>query len=205
MDGEMAVDFLLPIIQFIIEECLVMKTIYLVRHCSATGQSAEAELTDSGRQQAKDLVSFFENKSINHILSSPYLRAQQSILPTAISKKLEIYTDAQIAERLLSPTDLPDWMTHLENTFSDLDLKLPGGESSREATDRALKVIKEAPNHSILVTHGNLLSLILSHFDNSYGFKEWKTLSNPDVYMLNLDSSISTFLRIWDEKSDTSK
>lgn len=179
-----------------------MKTIYLVRHCSATGQAPNAELTSTGLQQAQDLVSFFNKKSIEHIISSPFLRAQQSIIPTALCKQLEIQTDSRLAERILSDTDLPDWMIHLEQTFTDLDLKLPGGESSREATYRAVEVIMEVPNHSILVTHGNLMSLMLKHFDDSYGFQEWKSLSNPDVYMLTIDESVSTISRVWNEKSN---
>lgn len=180
-----------------------MKTIYLVRHCSATGQAPNAALTPTGFQQAQDLVSFFNKKSIEQIISSPYLRAQQSITPTALFKQLEIQTDSRLAERILSDTDLPDWMTQLEQTFTDMDLVLPGGESSREATDRAVEVIKQVPNHSILVTHGNLMSLVLKHFDDSYGFHEWKSLSNPDVYMLTFDHSISNIERVWNEESNT--
>ena len=182
---------------------IVLKTIYLVRHCSATGQAPNAALTSTGLQQAQDLVSFFENKEVKHILSSPYLRAQQSIMPAAISKQLEIQIESRLAERILSDIDIPDWMTQLEQTFTDLDLKLPGGESSREATARGVEVIKEVPNHSILVTHGNLMRLILKHFDDSFGFQEWKSLSNPDVYMLTIDHTTTNISRVWNEKSNT--
>ena len=180
-----------------------MKTIYLVRHCSATGQAPNAALTSTGFQQAQDLVSFFENKEVKHIISSPYLRAKQSITPTALCKQLEIQTDSRLAERILSDIDIPDWMTQLEQTFSDLDLRLPGGESSREATARGVEVIMEVPNQAIIVTHGNLMSLILKHFDDSYGFHEWKSLSNPDVYMLTFDLSTTNISRVWNEKSNT--
>lgn len=180
-----------------------MKTIYLVRHCSATGQAPDATLTSIGFQQAQDLVSFFDKKAIEHIISSPYLRAKQSITPTALSKQLETQTDSRLAERILSDIDLPNWMAQLEKTFTDLDLKLPGGESSREATARGVEVFMEVPNQSILVTHGNLMSLMLKHFDDSFGFHEWKSLSNPDVYMLTIDHSISNISRVWNEKSNT--
>ena len=180
-----------------------MKTIYLVRHCSATGQAPNADLTAIGFQQAQDLVSFFENKEVEHIISSPYLRTIQSITPTALCKQLKIQTDSRLAERILSDIDLPDWMTQLEKTFSDMDLRLPGGESSREATARGVEVIMQMPNQSILVTHGNLMSLILKHFDDSYGFQEWKSLSNPDVFTLDFDHSISNIERVWNKESHT--
>jgi 2,3-bisphosphoglycerate-dependent phosphoglycerate mutase len=63
-----------------------LKTLYIVRHCSATGQAPEAELTELGHQQAKELVSFFEKIEINHIISSPFTRARQSIQTTSHSK-----------------------------------------------------------------------------------------------------------------------
>jgi 2,3-bisphosphoglycerate-dependent phosphoglycerate mutase len=174
-----------------------MKTIYLVRHCSATGQSPEAELSQLGHQQAQELVSFFEDKMIHHIVSSPYTRAQHSIQPTAQSKNISIIIDKRLAERKLSTSDLPNWIELLEETFTDLDFKFAGGESSREATDRAIEVVKESPTNVVLVTHGNLMSLILKHFDNSIGFQDWKSLSNPDVFSLTIVNNESNIERLW--------
>lgn len=176
-----------------------MKTLYIVRHCSATGQAPEAELTELGHQQAKELVSFFEKIEINHIISSPFTRARQSIQTTSHSKNLSLKIDDRLAERILSTSDLPNWLELLEETFLNFDLKLTGGESSREATSRAIEVIKVAPNNSILVTHGNLMSLILKHFDDSIGFHEWKSLSNPDVYTLTIGHNDSKISRSWHE------
>lgn len=174
-----------------------MKMVYLVRHCSATGQLPGAELSQAGRQQAKELASFFKDKNIHHIISSPYLRAVDSIQPTAQSKNIPISIDERLKERALSSSNLPNWLELLEQTFTDLDLKLDGGESSREATDRAIKVVKESPNNCVLVTHGNLMSLILKHFDDSIDFQDWKSLSNPDVYRLTIVNNESTIEHLW--------
>ncbi|EPD49725.1 hypothetical protein HMPREF1210_03172 [Paenisporosarcina sp. HGH0030] len=174
-----------------------MKTLYLVRHCSATGQAAEAELSDTGIEQAQKLAAFFSGISIENIISSPFKRAQHSIEPTAKAKKLPLTIDARLAERTLSTSDLPNWLELLEKTFLDLDLKLVGGESSREATARAIEVIEEAINNTVLVTHGNLMSLILKHFDDSIGFEEWKLLRNPDVYTLIIDNNKSSIKQLW--------
>ena len=174
-----------------------MKTIYLVRHCSATGQEPEAELSDLGHQQADELNSFFKDKMIQHIISSPFKRAQHSIQPTAQSKNTPITIDERLAERTLSSGNLSNWLELLEETFNDLDMKLDGGESSREATVRAINVLNESPSNSVLVTHGNLMSLILKHFDDSIGFQDWKSLSNPDVYILTIGKNDSTIERLW--------
>ena len=182
-----------------------MKTIYLVRHCASTGQSPDAELSNLGFQQANDLILLFDNIEVGNIISSPFLRAQDSIKPTAQEKKLKIQLDERLAERTLSTSDLPNWLELLEQTFMDIDLKLTGGESSREATARAIEVVNEAPNNSVLVTHGNLISLILKYYDDTFGFHQWKSLSNPDVYSLMIGNEESRTSRIWQVKSHTSQ
>ncbi len=102
----------------------------------------------------------------------------------------------------MSTEALSDWMNDLRKTFVDLDLKLPGGESSREAMARGVAVIEEIvklPEKNIaVVTHGNLMSLILKHYDRSYGFDEWRQLSNPDVYELVFRNGEETSInRLW--------
>ncbi|WP_017378865.1 histidine phosphatase family protein [Paenisporosarcina sp. TG-14] len=174
-----------------------MKTLYFVRHCSATGQISEAPLTELGHQQAQELASFFKDIQIDHIISSPFIRAQDSISPTAHEKNLSLIIDNRLAERILSTSDLPDWLELLEKTFTDLNLKFIGGESSREATDRAIEVVKEASSNCIFVTHGNLLSLLLKHFDSSIGFSDWKSLSNPDIYQITITNNKSIIKRLW--------
>ncbi|MCZ8536819.1 histidine phosphatase family protein [Paenisporosarcina quisquiliarum] len=174
-----------------------MKTLYLVRHCSANGQAADAELTESGFEQAEKLAAFFSGILIENIISSPFKRAQDSIKPTAKAKNLPLTIDDRLAERTLSTSDLPNWLELLEETFHNLDLKLTGGETSREATSRAIEVINEAPNNTIIVTHGNLMSLILKHFDDSIGFQEWKSLRNPDVYTITIGNDESSFEQLW--------
>ncbi len=78
-----------------------------------------------------------------------------------------------------------------------MDLKLIGGESSHEAMARGIEVVQEAPNHCILVTHGNLMSLLVKYYDDSFGFTEWKSLSNPDVYKLIIGEHESSISRLW--------
>lgn len=180
-----------------------MKTIYLIRHCKAEGQAAEAALTPEGQRQAGQLVGFFASKPVNFIVSSPYERAVSTIRPLAEARGLVVHTDEQLRERVLSGGELDQWRDKLKQTFFDLDLKFPGGESSREAAARGMAVIHEMigrPEEDIaLVTHGNLMSLILMQVGaGRFGFDEWKALTNPDVYKLSIrDEEMVGFARIW--------
>ncbi|XRG79901.1 histidine phosphatase family protein [Rossellomorea sp. GAMAL-10_SWC] len=178
------------------------KEIYIIRHCEAEGQPYEANLTERGLIQAKHLSNFFSKIKVDQIISSPFLRAIQSIEPTSNEKKIDIVLDERLSERKLSSIDLPDWLEKLKATFEDLELKFDGGESSQEATNRAISVIDEiikSENQiTIVVTHGNLMSLIIKQFNKEFGFENWKSLSNPDIYLLKFKNNEFDCERLWE-------
>ena len=89
-------------------------------------------------------------------------------------------------------------------TFTNIDIAFSGGESTKQATDRAISLIQEVlkleHTTTLLVTHGNLLTLILKHFDRTIGFDEWKTLTNPDIYEITIDEQV-IIKRLWEASS----
>ncbi|MCT8137303.1 histidine phosphatase family protein [Anaerobacillus sp. CMMVII] len=180
-----------------------MKKIYLVRHCTADGQPPEANLTEDGYSQAESLVEFFKNREIDRIISSPFRRAIQSIKPFGENKNIQVEIDDRLAERILSSENLDNWQSKLEATYVDLDLKFTGGESSKEAMTRILSAVEEVfqgdEENTIIVTHGNLMSLLLNHFDQGFGFHQWKEITNPDVFLI--EEGNSRFVRVWENKS----
>lgn len=166
----------------------MIKTVYLIRHCLANGQDAEAPLTESGQRQAVALAELLAREPIERIVASTFLRAYQTALPLAKLCGLPVETDERLCERVLSGSPVTDWQQQLENAFIDLDLCLPGGESSRAAMKRGLAALSDihasAAKTTVVVTHGNLLALILKSFDDAIGFSDWQRLTNPDVYRL---------------------
>lgn len=178
----------------------LLQKIYVIRHCEATGQPPEAPLTDKGHLQAIELAEYFSAIKINRIISSPYKRAIDTIQPLAKTFNIEVETDRRLEERVLSRENLQDWLGKLSASFEDLDLKYEGGESSREAMNRIVEVVNEVystEQNTIIVSHGNLISLLLKYFNNEFGFDNWKRLSNPDVYLLIKEGSEVTFERLW--------
>ncbi|WP_214770277.1 histidine phosphatase family protein [Exiguobacterium sp. s133] len=165
-----------------------MKKIYLIRHCEASGQEPDAPLTENGHRQAKELVSFFESRSVDRILSSPFRRAIESIEAVAFQTNCSIEIQDDLRERVLSRQPLTDWQEHLQKTFTDFDYACPGGETSAEATRRIQDVLNDVWSHSaettLLVTHGNLLALYLHSLDASFGFEQGQQLRNPDVFLV---------------------
>jgi 2,3-bisphosphoglycerate-dependent phosphoglycerate mutase len=162
--------------------------LYLIRHCQTSGQEPDAPLTALGQEQAATLNAFLSPYEIRRIVSSTHLRARQSVEPLAARLRLPIETDSRFVERVLSTDALPDWRERLLATWADFDLTLPGGESSRAATTRALAALDDAlatdQRPVAVVAHGNLISLMLHALDGRPGYEAWTRLTNPDVFLI---------------------
>ncbi|MEY2929871.1 MAG: hypothetical protein RL033_620 [Pseudomonadota bacterium] len=164
-----------------------MQEIVLVRHAAASGQDPEAPLTAEGHARAAQLVEALRQLDIERVVSSPFLRAIQSVEPFARSVGLVVETDQRLCERVLSARSLPDWREHLRRAFNDLDYRLEDGESSRAAQTRAVAAVLEAAaggQRCVIVTHGNLLALLLRWVDDQVGYELWAGLSNPDLFVI---------------------
>jgi 2,3-bisphosphoglycerate-dependent phosphoglycerate mutase len=151
--------------------------------------------------QAQALADRLADCGIDYIVSSPFVRARASIAPLAHRRGLPVLTDARLVERVLSPAPLPDWEDRLRAAFADPDLCLPGGESGRAAQQRVLAAVADirrgAGAAPVLVSHGNLIALLLQHFDARFDFAAWRRLTNPDVFLVTLAPAGATVTRIW--------
>lgn len=177
-----------------------MPVLYLIRHAQATGQPAESPLTPEGETQAHLLAERLQHVGIERIIASPFWRAQQTAAPLAARLGLPVELDERLVERVLASGDLPEWRQQLQTTFADLDLRLPGGETSREARSRAMAAVQDAlaTGHKVIamVGHGNLLALLLGGFDPSYGFDSWAAMTNPDCFRVTLAADSAKVERI---------
>jgi 2,3-bisphosphoglycerate-dependent phosphoglycerate mutase len=175
-----------------------MSEIIHVRHAASSGQAPDAPLTAAGLKQAHVLAELLSTLAVERIASSPYRRALQTVEPFRASAALDIELDARLVEQTMSAHDLPDWRDQLRESFNDLDRRLEGGESSREARARGLAALNGAVasgQRTVLVSHGKLLTLLLSAFDPSVGYDVWEKLSNPDVFVVQVRER--SFRRIW--------
>ena len=176
------------------------QVLYLVRHCQAIGQKPDAPLTETGQQQALALAERFAEVSVERIISSPFVRACQSVIPLSKRLGLAVKVDERLIERVLSTVPLDNWRERLAETFVDLDLYFEGGESSRAAMMRGVAAVNQAVEQSakpaLVVTHGNLMTLIMKHFDERIGYAVWENLQNPDVYCVKFNGEGTRFERM---------
>lgn len=173
------------------------KTIYLLRHCEATGQEPDAKLTEKGKEQAEEIARFFEKQPIENIISSPFTRAIQSIEPTADTLGLQLQIDNRLMERRLVSKRLTDWLERFAESIEEQNIKMATGEFSRDVTTGLFEVLESASDGTAISTHGNIIGLILKQIDGLHGFKEWVELSHPDVYKLTVEQEDYYVKRIW--------
>jgi 2,3-bisphosphoglycerate-dependent phosphoglycerate mutase len=170
-------------------------TALLIRHAEsvAPGISGFDEysrpLTAKGMRDASQLCDTLASMRVDGAYSSPYLRARQTIEPIAQARGLTIETVEDLRERLLSPVDLLEWRAHLKRSWADFDYAPVGGETSREAQARVVRVLDMvAARHTagtvILASHGNLIALALNAFKPNVDYAFWESIPMPAVFTL---------------------
>ena len=182
-----------------------MTNLYLVRHAHSHWTPDETRpLSPQGMTDALRVAEILAPVKPEAIYSSPYLRARQTVEPLAEALTMPVLEVADLRERTLCDPPVDDWKAALERSWQDFSFTLPGGESSGAAQERAVAachhIVENHPDGSIVIaTHGNLLALLMNHYDPSVGYAEWDALSLPDIYRVELPATNKpSFERLWD-------
>ncbi len=183
-----------------------MNTYYLVRHAHANWSPDEDRpLSPQGQEAARRVADILAQRPIKRIYASPYKRAYQTVEPLAERLNIPINYAADLRERLLSEVEIDDFSEAVAATWRDPHFACPGGESNYVAQQRGVAFIEQIHHqhqgqHIVLATHGNLLALILQHFDASIGYAFWQSLTMPEIYAFKMTDNDSLHLeRLWEE------
>jgi 2,3-bisphosphoglycerate-dependent phosphoglycerate mutase len=169
--------------------------IVLVRHALSVqpSENGPAEfsrpLTPEGLHQADELVDPLSALRPAAIWSSPYLRAVQTVLPTAqaLGLSLRKHEDLREWEDGLAFTN--DWISHYEQSWADPSMTRPGGESLEQVTARAVRVIRTLaasfPGQLVLAAgHGTLITRALYGFGAPTDWTFAQRMPLPAIYRL---------------------
>ena len=178
--------------------------LYLVRHAHAEWLPDEGRpLSLRGMRDAVRLADRLADRSIEAVYSSPYRRVIQTVSALAVRRKLPIQIEDRFRERTLGNWSANTFEEAVSRTWQDAEYSWPGGESNKAAQTRAIEaldelIIGEPAEHIVLGTHGNLLTLILNHYDPQVGFVFWSRLTMPDVYQLEtVGGRHARYTRLW--------
>ncbi len=171
-----------------------MGSIFLVRHASSVlpGPGFEDELTrplsETGFQEAERLVHEIVALAPARILSSPYLRAVQTVQPAADVLGLPVEIEPEFFEHRMSDRPISHWREVLQKQWSDFDFALDGGDSFSATIARIQQVkdrLEQLDEVAVLAGHGTVISLWLHLTGLKFGFEEHLAMPNPAIYCVH--------------------
>lgn len=182
-------------------------TIYMVRHAESPfvfGEEKTRRLSEKGLMDSRKIADI----KVDCIVSSPYIRAIQTVQHLAYKKGLSIIEFEELRERPIKGLDykMPweELLRAIKESFIDIDFSLRGGESTRKAQQRAIPIIDkllfECKGKNIVIgTHGNIMTIIINYYNKHYGFDFWNSTSMPDIYKMTFESNeLKDIERLWD-------
>ncbi|WP_325175890.1 histidine phosphatase family protein [Paenibacillus profundus] len=160
-------------------------------------------MSGQGKADARRVCEILIQEAIDCVMSSPYERAVQTVQELAAERGQEILLLEDLRERRIG--DFPDgtFTEAKQRVFGDFRFSYPNGESNCTAQERAvdvlLAILKDYRGQGIVIgTHGDIMTLMMNYFDDSYGFDFWKSTTMPDIYRLEFDeAALLTVTRMW--------
>ena len=186
-----------------------MTIIYFVRHAESPfieGKERSRALSVQGSLAAERVKEMLLNEGIDAILSSPYQRAKDTVQPLADALGLPIAEQEDLRERMAG-----DFLGH-----SFLDAKrncsrirpTPSRKSGKAAQSRALRAFEEILNtyggkRVAIGTHGDIMTLMLQHYDERFDYHFWLGTTLPDIYRAEFEEGrLVNLARLWSEHQE---
>ncbi len=119
-------------------------------------------LTEKGKQQVIDSLSYVKTLGVDLIISSPFVRAQETAHIISTMLNVPVVTEDKIHEFDMgdfSGKPASEYLEHYGHSYLRFDTRVTGGETHREMMHRVMKAIYEFENtysgkNILLVTHG---------------------------------------------------
>lgn len=185
-----------------------MTTIYFIRHAEpdyTNHNDRERPLTQKGKEDSKLVTQYLCDKNIDIVLSSPYVRAVDTVKDFAESFGYPILTVEDFRERKVDSIWIEDFYKFSKMQWDDFEYKLSDGESLREVQDRninaLMEVLKEYTGKNIVIgSHGTALSTIINYFEPTYSFDDFQRIRNIMPWIVKMSFQGDTLIHI--EKID---
>ena len=146
----------------------------LLRHAHSRFSSDDFNRTLSEKGfSSLNQLDFLNSFNIDYYFSSPYKRAL-----------------------FIEDTEFEKTIQYL---WQNPDKSLIGGESNREALNRILDLFADLEERYsdktiLLSSHGNLLGILINHFDSSFDYKKWEQMTFPDCFLVDKDESVKRIM-----------
>lgn len=125
------------------------------------------------------------------VVSSPYLRAVQTVEPTALKLGVQVATDLALREWDSGLEPRADFAEHYARSWADTGFARPGGESLAQLAGRAVRALRaiaaEFTGSAVVVgSHGTFISRALAGFGVTLDWPFSYAMPMPAIYWLSL-------------------
>lgn len=174
--------------------------LYFVRH-AASDLSVKDErvrpLSEQGQQDAQKLLQVFENVKIDHIYSSPYARAIDTVKYLAESHGKTITSRENLRERTIGRW-IDDFQSYAYAQWKDFHYTIEHGESLHDVQARNIaeveRLLDQHENSTIIIgTHGTALGTVLNYYDQDFGFEQFWAMVDKMPYIMRMIFENNTF------------
>lgn len=183
-------------------------TLYLVRHAEPNYENhndAERELTAQGLTDSLKVTKFLLDKHVQHLYSSPYKRAIDTVKDFSEKASLPITTISDIRERKIDSVWIEDFESFTRKQWTDFSYRYSDGESLGQVQKRMVKAIRtllaEHPDGIIAAaSHGTALSTLVNYFQPSFGLADFQSIKHlfPFILKCSFEGEICTGITLYD-------
>ena len=138
--------------------------IYVLRHATPAASDLPNRLrplSEVGQRQAKVLASYLSSFDLTAIYTSPFKRAVDSIAPFCKAVSL-IPVEREDLGESGEAEQLPEVRIRLIQALSSIAEAHPG-------------------KRTLVCTHGGCLWGVISHFDENFGYEDYRNIRTPDM------------------------
>lgn len=163
-----------------------MTEIYLMRHAqpdNTVHDTYNRPLTEKGMRDRMIAMEYLEDKGIDVVISSPYLRAMQTIELFAQRHGMLIEKALDMRERRVDSLWLSDeeMAVFSQKQWEDFEHRMTDGECLREVQERCMAsledILKRYANRRVVIAgHGVAFSTIINHYCPEFGYEQQKHL-----------------------------
>ncbi len=172
-----------------------MTTIYFIRHAEPDYNNHDdffRPLTDKGMKDRIKVTNYLLDKKIDVILSSPFIRAVDTVADFAKNVGLSIETVDDFRERKIDNVWIEDFNGFCKQQWSDFNYKLTDGESLNEVQIRNIRALEEVVDkyndkNIVIGSHGTALSTIINYYDKSFDYDNFNAIRSVMPWVVKFE------------------
>ncbi len=171
-----------------------MTEIYFIRSCEPeplSGDDYHRKLTAKGSSDVALVTKYLTSERINAVVSSPYVRAVDTVFPYANASGLRLEKSFDLSEARLDRYITSNPVELARKRWEDFDYRASDGESLGEVQRRCVAVTHDIldryPMRRVAVSsHHTSICTVINYFCPDFGVEQYLELENMEPYIVHM-------------------